>query len=74
MSKNAKRQLKEVQARQTAKDMKRYEEKLPEASASIEEAIAGLESFPLTELQQSLVNYLHNNAEDVAEALYGLFD
>lgn len=37
--------------------------------ASIEEAIAGLESFPLTELQQRLVNYLRSNVDDVAEAL-----
>ena len=35
----------------------------------LEVAIAGLEDFPLTELQQSLVNYLRANLDDIAEAL-----
>ena len=32
-------------------------------------AIDGFEQFPLTELQQSLVNYLRANQDDIAEAL-----
>jgi hypothetical protein len=35
----------------------------------IEEAIAGLESFPLTEDQQALINYLRANKQDIEEAL-----
>ena len=32
------------------------------------EAIEGLENFPLTEAQQSLVNYLRANIDDIEEA------
>jgi len=35
----------------------------------IEKAINDLENFPLTEDQQSLVNYLRSNIDDIGEAL-----
>jgi len=34
----------------------------------LQQAIDGLEEFPLTELQQRLVNYLRANKDDIAEA------
>ena len=36
---------------------------------ALDEAIDGLEEFPLSELQQRLVNYLRANRDDVEEAL-----
>jgi hypothetical protein len=34
-------------------------------------AVDGLDEFPLSELQQSLVNYLRANKDDIIEALEG---
>jgi len=36
---------------------------------NIEQAITDFESFPLTELQQSLVNYLRSNIDDITDAI-----
>lgn len=40
---------------------------------AIREALDGLNNFPLTEIQQSLINYLEANVDDIYEAI-GEFD
>lgn len=47
----------------------REDNEFPSTTDSIESAIDELEDHPLTELQQSLMNYLRANIDDVAEAL-----
>ena len=72
MSKNAKRQLKEIQARQRKKAAEEFQHNLEVARARLYEACDGMVRMPLTGLQLRLVSYIKDNIDEIAERM-GLF-